>query len=143
MKRWLQSRQYPNESFTPMLEVIYYDDTNFEVYEATFKLSAEAVQEVNARGSIGEIKIDGVDTLFEISDNIDGYFGKYTPCKLIENKKYYDVDIDSIEVGVKKQLDDIKNLGLAGFKDYDTYYEMIAENIKLYRREKNLNNLGI
>jgi len=137
MKRWLQSRQYPDESFAPMLEVIYYDDVDFEVYEATFKLSAEAVQEVNARGSIYEVKIEGVDTLFELSD--DGC----SACKLIENKKYHDVDLDSIEADVQKQLNDIKNLGLAGFKDYDTYYEMILENIKLYRRQKNLDNLGI
>ena len=139
MKRWLHSRQYPSDSFThdSMLEVIYYDDDDFEVYEATFKLSAEAVQEVNARGSIYEVKIDGVDTLFELSDS------GYNSCELIENKKYHDVDIDSIELIVKKQLNDIKNLGLTGFKDYDTYYEMIVENIKLYKRLKNLDNLGI
>lgn len=137
MKRWLQSRQYPSDSFAPMLEVIYYDDVDFEFYEATFKLSAEAVQEVNVRGSIYGVKIDCVDTLFELSDS------SYNSCELIENKKYHDVDIDSIEAGVQKQLNDIKNLGLTGFKDYDTYYEMIVENIKLYKRLKNLDNLGI
>ena len=143
MKRWLQSRQYPDESFAPMLEVIYYDDIDFEVYEATFKLSAEAVQEVNARGSIYEVKIDGVDTLFEISNKCQKSEIKFNPCLLIENKKYHDVDIDSIEADVQKHLNDIKSLGLAGFKDYDNYYEMILENIKLYRRLKNLDNLGI
>ena len=141
MKRWLQSRQYPDESFAPMLEVIYYDDTDFQIYEAIFKLSAEAVQEVNARGSIYEMKIDSVDILFEISEKCQK--SEFNPCRLIENKKYNDVDLDSIEADVQKRLNDIKNLGLSGFKDYDTYYEMIAENIKLYRRQKNLDNLGI
>lgn len=143
MRRWLQSKQYTSDSFAPMLEVIYYDDVDFEVYEATFKLSAEAVQEVNARGSIYEVKIDGVDTLFEISNKYQKSEIKFNPCLLIENEKYHSVDIDSIEAGVQKQLNDIKNLGLTGFKDYDTYYEMIVENIKLYKRLKNLDNLGI
>ena len=143
MKRWLQSRQYPDESFAPMLEVIYYDDVDFEIYEATFKLSAEAVQEVNARGSICEVKIDGVDTLFELSDKSHFTRDGRNACKLVENKKYHDVDIDSIEADVQKHLNDIKSLGLAGFKDYDTYYDKILENIKHYRRQKNLDNLGI
>ena len=142
MRRWLQSKQYPSDSFAPMLEVIYYDD-DFEVYEATFKLSAEAAQEVNARGSIYEVKIDGVDTLFEISDKWSYNLYYVNPCLLIENKEYHDVDINSIESSVQKQLDDIKNLGLTGFKDYHSYYDMISENIKLYRRLKNLDNLGI
>lgn len=144
MRRWLKSRQYPDgQTFAPMLEVIYYDDTDFEVYEATFKLSAEAVQEVNIRGSIYEMKIDSVDILFEISEKCKSSDIKFNPCVLVENKKHHDVDLDSIEAGVQKQLYDIKNLGLSGFKDYDTYYETIVENIKLYRRQKNLDNLGI
>lgn len=143
MRRWLLSRQFPDgQTFAPMLAVIYYDDTDLEVHEALFKLSGVAVQDINARGCIGEIKINSVDILFEISEKCQKSEIKFNPCQLISNKKY-DVDIDSIELDVQKQLNDIKNLGLSGFKDYDTYYEMISENIKLYRRLKNLDNLVI
>lgn len=146
MRRWLQSRQYSHsEHMAPMFEIIYYDDETFDVYECLFKLSAIAVQDINTRGCIGEITIEGVDTFFELSDKGD------SSCKLIENKRYSDVDIDSIESSVLKNIEDIKSLGLSFtiYKghiihgNYFGYYDIILENIKLYRREKNLNNLGI
>lgn len=137
MRRFLQSKQYPHsEHMAPMFEIIYYDDETFDVYECLFKLSAMAVQDINARGCIGEIPIKGVDTFFELSDEGN------SSCKLIKNKKYHDVDIDSIESSVLKNIEYIKSLGLS-FTIHKGHYDMLLENIKLYRRQKNLDNLGI
>ena len=135
MRRWLQSRQYMNDSFDPMLEVFYYDDNDFQMYETTFKLSAEFVHEINVRGTIDDEKIEGVDTFFDISN-----LG-YNSCKEIETTKHHDVDIESIESEVKKNLKEVKSF--LGSSDYNKHYENILENIKIYRRQRSLDNLGI
>lgn len=134
MRRFLQSKQYPDaQTFAPMLEIIYYDE-KFDVYQCLFKLSVNAVQDINIRGCIGDKPINGVDTFFELSD--DGTFH----CKLIENKIYNGVvDIDSIESDTLKSIEDMKSFN--SFVSYREHYDILLENIKIYRRQKNLDRL--
>ena len=65
MKKILKSVTYPDDSFAPVIYLIYYD-ADFKLFEVKIKLSAEFIQELNAMGVLdGQQESDLIDDIME------------------------------------------------------------------------------
>jgi len=127
MKRILKSKTYPDESFAPIIYLMYYDD-EFKIFDVKIKLSAEFIQELNAMGVLD------ADQESKLLDDIMKYYQVLEKSELDIN----DIDINEIE---KEYLDNL-NTKLT-IPRYDEMYLLRLENIKQLRRLKNLRDLGV
>ena len=136
MKRIIKTRGTLDEpTMAPVIDCVFYDDVENQLYDVKIKISREFQQEINAMSSLS------LEMASVLMDNIVNYWG-ITKGGIIRNEKIdiSDIDIDSLEEEYKKQLEQNKSLGLVRYTDYS---EQLLGNIKLLRREKNLNDLGI
>jgi len=127
MKKILKSVTYPDDSFAPVIYLIYYD-ADFKLFEVKIKLSAEFIQELNAMGVL-----DGQQE----SDLIDDIMEHYT---ILEKNELVidDINIHDIE---KEYLDNLNTR--ITIERYNKMYLLRLDNIKQLRRLKNLRDLGI
>jgi hypothetical protein len=127
MKKILKSNTYPDDTFAPVIYLMYYDD-DFKLFEVKIKLSAEFIQELNAMGVL-----DGQQE----SNLIDDIMEHYT---ILEKNELDITDINMYDIE-KEYLDNLNTR--ITIERYNKMYLLRLDNIKQLKRQKNLRDLGI
>lgn len=132
MKRILKSKTYPDESFAPIIYLMYYDE-DFVVYETRIKLSAEFIQELNAMGVLnGDQESKLLDDMIKIYQVLEK-----------NELDINDIDINEIEKEYLDELLKIEINSVNAISRYDEMYLLRLDNVKQLRRLKNLSDLGV
>lgn len=127
MKRLLRSESRADEAtFAPIISFTFFDDETFQLYDAVYKISAEFSQELNA---MNLLTLEAEDRV--LSTIIEHY-------QKIKLETLDDYDLESLEDKMIEMLNSDFVLD-----SYKVFYLNRLENIKVYRRDKNLNDLGI
>ena len=127
MKKILKSVTYPDDTFVPIIYLMYYD-SNFKIFEVKIRLSVEFIQELNAMGVLD---------VQQESDLIDDIMKHYT---ILEKNEIDIIDINLHDIE-KEYLDNLNTR--ITIERYNKMYLLRLDNIKQLKRQKNLRDLGI